>query len=70
MKPVTDFSHLKESLRKSLKDFDTKELNDMSDDLCVLIDLLIHRQIAVEEVILDRLDNAFYSTPNQIKTQS
>ena len=70
MKPVTDFSHLKESLRKSLKDFDTKELNEMRDDLCVLIDLLIHRQIAVEEVILDRLDNAFYSTPNQIKTQS
>ena len=66
---LIDESAAKE-IANSLKSFTTKELNDMSDDLCVLIDLLIHRQIAVEEVILDRLDNAFYSTPNQIKTQS
>ena len=61
METVTEFKELKESLTESLKDFDMKELSDMNDDLVVLIDSLIQRQIALQEVILDRLDNAFYT---------
>ena len=64
MQPITEFSELKESLQKSLKEFDMKELSDMNDDLVVLIDSLIQIQIALQEVILDRLDNAYYSTKN------
>ena len=60
MESVSEFKDLKESLTKSLKDFDMKELSDMNDDLVVLIDSLIQRQIALQEVILERLDNAFY----------
>jgi len=60
MKSVTEFTELKESITESLKDFDMKELSDMNDDLVVLIDSLIQRQIALQEVILERLDNAFY----------
>jgi len=60
MKNVTEFTELKESITESLKDFDMKELSDMNDDLVVLIDSLIQRQIALQEVILERLDNAFY----------
>jgi len=33
------------------------ELQSMNDDLVILIDSLIQRQIALQEVILDRLDN-------------
>ena len=62
MESITTFSKLKESLDKSLKTFDMKELSDMNDDLVVLIDSLIQRQIALQEVILDRLDNAFYTS--------
>ena len=60
MKSVTEFTELKDSITESLKDFDMKELSDMNDDLVVLIDSLIQRQIALQEVILERLDNAFY----------
>ena len=60
MKNVTEFTELKESITESLKDFDMKELSDTNDDLVVLIDSLIQRQIALQEVILERLDNAFY----------
>ena len=60
MKNVTEFTELKDSITESLKDFDMKELSDMNDDLVVLIDSLIQRQIALQEVILERLDNAFY----------
>ena len=60
MEPISDFTKLKESVTASLKDFDMTELTDMSDDLVVLIDSLIQRQIALQEVILERLDNAFY----------
>tara|TARA_B100000287_G_scaffold434845_1_gene500613 strand:- start:2146 stop:2370 length:225 start_codon:yes stop_codon:yes gene_type:complete len=70
MESVTTFSELKESLQKSLKDFDMKELSDMNDDLVVLIDSLIQRQIALQEVILDRLDNAYYSTKNPSQKNS
>ena len=61
METVTEFKELKESLTESLKDFDMKELSQMNDDLVVLIDSLIQRQIALQEVILGRLDNAFYT---------
>ena len=60
MKNVTDFIELKKAITESLKDFEMKELSDMNDDLVVLIDSLIQRQIALQEVILERLDNAFY----------
>ena len=70
MQPITEFSELKESLQKSLKEFDMKELSDMNDDLVVLIDSLIQRQIALQEVILDCLDNAYYSTKNPSNKKS
>ena len=70
MKAVTEFTKLKESVRDSLKDFDMTELNDMSDDLVVLSDSLIQRQIALEEVILDRLDHAFYSPSTPLDKKS
>ena len=46
METVTEFKELKEALTESLKEFDMKELSDMNDDLVVLIDSLIQRQIA------------------------
>lgn len=38
------------------------ELQSMNDDLIILIDSLIQRQIALQEVIFDRLDNAFHQS--------
>jgi hypothetical protein len=70
MKAVTQFKELKESLTGSLKDFDMKELSDMNDDLVVLIDSLIQRQITLQEVILERLDNAFYTQKTLSQTKS
>ena len=70
MESVSEFKDLKESLTKSLKDFDMKELSDMNDDLVVLIDSLIQRQIALQEVILERLDNAFYTKKTLSHTYS
>ena len=55
------FLHLKDSVQDSLKDFSMAELHSMNDDLIVLIDSLIQRQIALQEVILDRLDNAYHT---------
>lgn len=54
------FLDLKDSVQDSLKDFSMAELQSMNDDLVVLIDSLIQRQIALQEVILDRLDTAYY----------
>ena len=54
------FLDLKDSVQDSLKDFSMAELQFMNDDLVILIDSLIQRQIALQEVILDRLDNAYY----------
>lgn len=54
------FLDLKDSVQYSLKDFSMAELQSMNDDLVVLIDSLIQRQIALQEVILDRLDTAYY----------
>tara|TARA_R100000781_G_scaffold43232_1_gene29646 strand:- start:197 stop:409 length:213 start_codon:yes stop_codon:yes gene_type:complete len=70
MKAVTQFKELKESLTGSLKDFEMKELSDMNDDLVVLIDSLIQRQITLQEVILERLDNAFYTQKTLSQTKS
>ena len=70
MKSVTEFTELKDSITESLKDFDMKELSDMNDDLVVLIDSLIQRQIALQEVILERLDNAFYKIKSTSHKQS
>jgi hypothetical protein len=54
------FLDLKDSVQDSLKDFSMTELQSMNDDLVILIDSLIQRQIALQEVILDRLDSAYY----------
>jgi hypothetical protein len=54
------FLDLKDSVQDSLKDFSMAELQSMNDDLVILIDSLIQRQIALQEVILDRLDTAYY----------
>ena len=70
METVSEFKELKESLTTSLKDFEMKELSDMNDDLVVLIDSLIQRQIALQEVILDRLDSAFYTKKIFTRTNS
>ena len=70
METVPQFKELKESLTESLKDFDMKELSNMNDDLVVLIDSLIQRQIALQEVILERLDNAFYTKKTLSHTNS
>jgi hypothetical protein len=54
------FLDLKDSVQDSLKDFSMAELQSMNDDLVILIDSLIQRQIALQEVILDRLDSTYY----------
>ena len=54
------FLDLKDSVQDSLKDFSMAEPHSMNDDLIVFIDSLIQRQIALQEVILDRLDTAYY----------
>jgi len=55
------FLDLKDSVQDSLKDFSMAELHSMNDDLIILIDSLIQRQIALQEVILDRLDTAYHA---------
>lgn len=46
-------------IKASLNDMSMEELQDMSDDLNDLISVLITRQVAVEDAILDRLEAAF-----------
>ena len=46
-------------IKASLHDMTMEELQDMSDDLSDLISVLITRQVAVEDAILDRLESAF-----------
>ena len=46
-------------IKASLYDMTMEELQDMSDDLSDLISVLITRQVAVEDAILDRLEAAF-----------
>lgn len=47
------------AIKASLYDMSMEELQDMSDDLSALISVLITRQVAVEDAILDRLESAF-----------
>jgi len=47
------------TIKKSLEDMTLEELQEMSDDLDSLIQVLITRQVAVEDTILDRLEMAF-----------
>jgi hypothetical protein len=46
-------------IKKSLDDMSTEELQQMSDNLNDLIQVLVTRQVAVEDTILDRLEAAF-----------
>jgi len=47
------------AIKASLYDMSMEELQDMSDDLSALISVLITRQVAIEDAILDRLESAF-----------
>jgi nitrate reductase NapAB chaperone NapD len=46
-------------IKKSLHDMTMEELQEMSDDLGDLIAVLVTRQVAIEDTILDRLEAAF-----------
>lgn len=46
-------------IKQSLDDMSMDELEDMSDNLNRLIQVLTTRQVAVEDSILDRLEAAF-----------
>ena len=47
------------AIKASLHDMDMEELQDMSNDLNDLIQVLITRQVAIEDAILDRLEAVF-----------
>ena len=47
------------SIQESLQDMSMEELQDMSDNLTDLIQVLITRQIVIEDEILERLELAF-----------
>lgn len=61
-KHVAQYKLLKDSVQESLKDFTMSELYSMNDELINLIDILIQRQIALDEVILERLDKNFHDS--------
>jgi hypothetical protein len=46
-------------IKKSLNEMTLEELQDMSDDLSRLISVLMTRQVAIEDTILDMLEAAF-----------
>ena len=46
-------------IKKSLEDMSMDELETMSKDLNKLVHVLVSRQIAVEETILERLEGVF-----------
>ena len=46
-------------IKASLEEFSMEELQEMSDNLSDLISVLMTRQVAVEDEILDRLEAAF-----------
>lgn len=46
-------------IKKSLADMTLEELQEMSDDLSNLISVLMTRQVAIEDTILDMLEAAF-----------
>lgn len=47
------------TIKKSLEDMTIEELQEMSDDLEKLISVLMIRQVAIEDTILDKLEEAF-----------
>jgi len=47
------------AIKASLYDMSMEELQDMSDDLTAFISVLITRQVAIEDAILDRLEATF-----------
>lgn len=46
-------------IKKSLNEMTLEELQEMSDDLSKLISVLMTRQVAIEDTILDMLEAAF-----------
>jgi len=46
-------------IKDSLDGMSMEELQEMSDNLNDLIQVLITRQVAIEDAILDRLESAF-----------
>lgn len=46
-------------IKEPLDNMTLEELQGMSDDLAKLISVLMTRQVAIEDVILDRLDAVF-----------
>jgi hypothetical protein len=46
-------------IKKSLNEMTLEELQEMSDDLSHLISVLMTRQVAIEDTILDMLEAAF-----------
>jgi len=46
-------------IKASLEEFSMEELQEMSDNLTDLISVLVTRQVAIEDAILDRLEAAF-----------
>lgn len=46
-------------IKKSLNEMTLEELQEMSDDLSRLISVLMTRQVAIEDMILDMLEAAF-----------
>lgn len=47
------------TIKKSLDDMSMDELQKMSDDLTDLIQVLITRQVVIEDVIMERLEEMF-----------
>jgi hypothetical protein len=48
-----------DAIKKSLDDMTMEELQGMSDNLADLISVLMTRQAAIEDAIMDRLEAAF-----------
>jgi hypothetical protein len=46
-------------IKESLKDMSIEELQEMSNDLEKLISVLMTRQVAIQDTILDQLEAAF-----------
>jgi nitrate reductase NapAB chaperone NapD len=46
-------------IKKSLGEMSIEELQEMSDDLDKLISVLMTRQVAIEDTILDKLEEVF-----------
>jgi hypothetical protein len=46
-------------IKAALDEMSMEELQEMSDDLSKLLSVLMTRQVAIEDAILDRLEAAF-----------